>query len=208
MRTRTLLVTGCVLATLSGASGTAQEAATQQPPLALSSVTVTIEGTSKRAPFFASTRTVHISNLRLAEPRSQDVLQQALRPGQLEALEVAIPVTSLTSPDGGVEGHIRTSLKAATHPEIHFRLRSLDKGPDTTQGIVRLIARGTLTIAGVERDTALDVTVLPAGRSLIVDGGTDVLMTDFGVTPPAGLLGLIGTNPLIHVRFYLFVNAG
>jgi polyisoprenoid-binding protein YceI len=207
MRTRTLLMTGCVLSTLSAAVATAQESPDQRPPLVLSSVTVTVEGTSKRAPFFASTRTVHISNLRLAAPRSQDVLAQVLRPGQLEALEVTIPVASLTSPDRGVEEHIRSSLKAETHPEIRFRLRSLDQGPDTSTGLVRLIAKGTLTIAGVERDAALSVTVLRAGRSLIVDGGTGVLMTDFGVKPPAGLLGLLGTDPLIHVRFYLFVNA-
>jgi hypothetical protein len=206
MRTRTLLITGCTLSTLLAAGGAPQEATAQRPPLTLSSVTVTVEGTSKRAPFRASTRTVQLSGLRLAEPRSRDVLQQALRPGQLEALEVTIPVASLTSPDVGVEGHIRTSLKAETHPEIRFRLRSLDKGPDDTKGITHLIANGTLTIAGVERTAALNVTVVPAGKSLIVDGDTEVVMTDFGVKPPAGLLGLLGTDPLIHVRFYLIVS--
>jgi len=40
------------------------------------SVGVTIEGTSKSARFFASTNTAHVTRLRLAEPRSPDVLQQ------------------------------------------------------------------------------------------------------------------------------------
>lgn len=205
MRARTLLITGFVSTTLFAGGGTAQEVA--RPPLRVSSATVTIEGTSKRAPFVASTRTMQVTGLRLAEPRSRDVLQQALQPGQLEAFDVTIPVMTLTSPDQGVDEHIRDSLKADIHPQIRFRLRSLDKGPDDTRGFIRLIANGTLTAAGVERDVALTVTVLRAGRSLIVDGGTDLLMTDFAVKPPTGLLGLLRTDPLIHVRFYLVVNA-
>jgi hypothetical protein len=51
------------------------------------------------------------------------------------------------------------------------------------------------------------VTVVPAGTALLVDGGTDVLMTDFGVKPPAGLLGLLDTDPLTRVRFSLVVAA-
>jgi hypothetical protein len=48
---------------------------------------------------------------------------------------------------------------------------------------------------------------VPAGRSLLVDGSTDVPMTDFAVTPPAGLLGLLKTDSMIHVCFYLVVSA-
>jgi len=205
MRVRTLIVIGCGLSTLCVAGMAAQEGAADRPPLAVSSATVTIEGTSKRDPFVASTRAVHITGLRLAEPRLPDVLQQALRPGQLAALDVTIPVMTLTSPDKGVDAHIQRSLKADIHPEIRFRLRSIDKGAEDARGFIRLIANGTLAIAGIEREVALNVTVLPAGRSLIVDGSTDVRMTDFGVTPPAGLFGLLKTDPVIHVRFYLVV---
>jgi hypothetical protein len=30
-------------------------------------------------------------------------------------------------------------------------------------------------------------------------------MTDYGIEPPKGVLGLIGTEPLVHVRVYLTV---
>jgi hypothetical protein len=62
-------------------------------------------------------------------------------------------------------------------------------------------------VAGVDREVTLDIKALPAGRALVLDGRTDLLMSDFGVTPPKGLLGLLKTDPLIHIRFYLVVTA-
>jgi hypothetical protein len=46
-----------------------------------------------------------------------------------------------------------------------------------------------------------------AGDWLLVDGNTDLLMTDFGVKPPKGLLGMLRTDPLIRVRVYVVVRA-
>ena len=206
MRARSLLITVCTLSTLCVAGRAAQEEA-PRPPLAISSVRITLEGTSRRGPFSASTRTARVTAVRMAEPRSPDVVEQALQPGQLEALDISIPVLTLTSSDKGAAEHIRFSLKSDRHPDIRFRLRSIDKGPGDARGFIRLIANGVLTIAGVDRDAVLSVTAVRAGRSVIVDGATDVLMTDFGVTPPAGPFGSMKTDPLIHVRFSLIVSA-
>ena len=208
MQARTLFMTVCTLTTIAVASGAAQQVSMGPTSLAVSSVTVTIEGTSKRDPFFASTKSVRVTRLRLAEPRSENVLDQALRPGGIEAFDVRIPVMTLTSPDEGVDEHIRDSLNADAHPEIRFHLRSIRHGPEDATGFIRLSADGMLTVAGVDREVTLTIKVLRAGSSLLVDGSTDLLMTDFGVRPPRGLLGLLKTDPLIHVRFYLVVTAG
>src|SRR5688572_21848476 len=101
MRPQTLLMTVCTVMTLVVASGDAQ-VVTAHSSLAVSSVTVTIQGTSKRAPFFAATKTVRVTRLQLAAPRSEDVLQQALQPGGFEGVDVTIPVVTLASPDEGV----------------------------------------------------------------------------------------------------------
>jgi hypothetical protein len=201
------LITTCILAPMIVASGTARQPAAAHAPLAVSSATVTIQGTSRKDPFLASTRTVRVNRLQLAEPRSNDLLQQALRPGGLEAFDLAIPVATLTSPDHGVDAHIQDSLKAETHPEIRFQLRSVQIRPDDAMGFAHRSAVGMLTVAGVEREVTLDIKVVPAGTSLMLEGRTDLLMTDFGVVPPRGLLGLLKTDPVIHVRFYLVVTA-
>ena len=206
MRPQTFLITVCTLTTLVVASGDAQ-VASGRSSLAVSSVTVTIQGTSKRAPFFASTKTVRVTRVQLAAPQAENVLQQALRPGGIEAFDVTIPVMTLTSPDEGVDAHIHDSLNADAHPEIRFYLRSIRGAPGDAMGFVHLRAVGTLTVNGVEREITLNIKVLPAGRSLLVDGSTDLLMTDFGVKPPKGLLGMLKTDPWINVRFYLVVTA-
>lgn len=53
-------------------------------------------------------------------------------------------------------------------------------------------ARGTLTVAGIDRDVTLDVKVVPAGRSMLLVATAELLMTDFGVQPPKGLPGASG----------------
>jgi polyisoprenoid-binding protein YceI len=200
-------MTACTLATVYVATGAAQDVAVARSPVTVSSATVTIEGTSTKDPFVASTKTVRVTRLRVAGPRSGDVLQQVLQPGGLEAFDATIPVVSLTSPDEGVAGHIHESLEADTHPEIRFQLRSITPAPHDVSGFVRLSAGGTLTVAGVERDVTLTLNVMRAGDWLLVDGNTDLLMTDFGVKPPKGLLGMLRTDPLIRVRVYVVVRA-
>jgi hypothetical protein len=207
MRARTLLMTGCIFTMVFVAGGAAQDGAVARSPIAVSSVTVTIEGTSKKDPFLASTRTVHVTRVQLAGPPSEDVLRQVLQPGGLEAFDLTIPVMTLTSPDEGVDEHLHSALKAETYPEIRFQLRSVGNGRGGAGESIRLTAKGRLTVAGVDREVTLAATVLRAGSWLLVDGGTDLLMTDFGVKPPQGMLGVLKTDPLIRVRFYLVVKA-
>lgn len=205
MRLQTVLIAGCAVTTMFAVGGNAQEE--QTGPLRVTSVTLTIEGTSKKAPFFASTKMVRLTNLQLGGPPEGDVLQQVLQPGGLAAVDVAVPVMSLTSPDKGVDERIQDSLKAAEYPEIRFRLRSVTNDPSYGTGPILLRAHGTLTITGVDRDIVVNVKAMRAGSWLVVDGATDLLMTDFGIKPPQGFLGLLKTDPAVRVRFYLTLRA-
>ena len=205
MHSRTLFITGCAVATICAAGSLAQER-TGAGPLTVTSVTLTIEGTSKKDPFVASTRTVRLTDLQLGGPPAGDVLQQVLQPGGLATVDVAIPVMTLTSPDEGVDEKMHDALKAAEYPEIRFRLRSVTAGHSAAAGSTALRGHGTLTIAGVDRDSTLTIKAMRAGSWLIVDGATDVRMTDFGIKPPKGLLGLLKTDPVVRVRFYLVLR--
>ena len=207
MRARTLFMSVCTLATVCVSPGAAQDVAVARSPVAVSAATVTIEGTSKKNPFVAATKTVHVTRLQVAGPPSADVLQQVLQPGGLESFELTIPVVSLTSPDEGVAAHIHEALKADTHPDIRFQLRAIRPAEPDVPGFFALRGDGTLTVAGVAQEVTLAINVVRAGPSLLVDGQTDVLMTDFGVKPPQGLLGLLRTDPRIRVRFYVTVRA-
>ncbi len=105
-----------------------------------------------------------------------------------------------------MSAHIHDALRAETYPDIRFQLRSIRPAASDVPGFVALRADGTLTVAGVARDVTLTINVVRSGASLLVDGRTDLLMTDFGVKPPQGLLGLLRTDPSIRVRFYVTVR--
>jgi polyisoprenoid-binding protein YceI len=98
------------------------------------------------------------------------------------------------------------ALKASSHPEIGFLLDGVevvDSNPDGDEYNLR--ATGRLSLAGEERQVTLSVrgTNLPDGR-LRATGAVDLLMSDFGITPPTALLGLVRARDQITVAFDLF----
>ena len=58
-----------------------------------------------------------------------------------------------------------------------------------------------LQIAGVEREVALDITTERKDSTLTVSGEVQLLMTDFGITPPKAMLGMLKTDPKVTVTF-------
>lgn len=163
-------------------------------PLTLASARVSLEGTSNIHAFTASTTTVRLTALEIAGAPEGDWLERALQADGLTAFEVVIPVASLSSPKDGIDKNMHKALKAQEHPEITFRLRRLEPA----DGAFR--ATGGLTIAGVEKEVTLDLQVERKGSGLLVKGATDLLMTDFGVTPPRAMLGMLKTNPKVRIH--------
>ena len=128
----------------------------------------------------------------------EDVLGRALEPNAVRAFEVVIPTASLTSPKDGIDKNMHKALKANDHPDIRFRLRSLDVAAGT--------AIGQLTIAGVEKEVTLNVQVKRQDAGLAVTGTTTLMMTDYGVTPPKAMLGMLKTNPKVTITFELLLG--
>jgi polyisoprenoid-binding protein YceI len=92
------------------------------------------------------------------------------------------------------------ALKAQEHPEIRFRVTELQKAAEGYRAI------GLLTIAGVEKEVALDLQVQRKGDTLGVTGTTSLVMTTFGVTPPKAMMGMIKTDPKIQIRVELLLG--
>ena len=67
---------------------------------------------------------------------------------------------------------------------------------------------GTIAVAGVEKCVQLRIaTERLADGSVIARGTVPLLMTDFGVTPPTGLFGLIRSHNEIVVKFEVVIAA-
>jgi hypothetical protein len=163
---------------------------------------VAIEGTSNIHAYTAASTAVRLTAADVEGPADGDVLASALQPGGLRAFAVVIPTASLTSPKDGIDKNMHKALKAADHPEIRFRLQSLEPAGTGYR------AAGVLTIAGVEKDVTLDVEAKRTDAGLAVTGATTLLMTDYGVTPPKAMMGMLRTNPKVTIRFDLVLAGG
>ena len=124
----------------------------------------------------------------------------SLKPGSVEAFEIAIPAATLTSPKEGLDKNMHKALKVQEHPDITFRSAPSSKPRRRAPGALRGI--GVLQIAGVEREVAIDITTEAQGRRRSrCKAGCDLLMTDYGIKPPTAMLGMLKTDPKVTVTF-------
>jgi polyisoprenoid-binding protein YceI len=110
---------------------------------------------------------------------------------------VAIAAGSLSSPREGLDKNMYKALKVKEFPDITFRLLRFEGGADP--GALR--AKGVLTIAGVEREVALDLKTTRHDLNFTVNGTLPLLMTDYGIAPPKAMLGVLKTDPKVTVTF-------
>ena len=180
-----------------GAGVAASSPSDARLPLTLSSGRVSIAGTSNIHDYTASTTNVRVVQMELAEGvKGPDFWDEIVKPGAIGSFEVAIAAGSLSSPREGIDKNMYKALKVTEFPHITFRLIRFDGGEP---GMLR--ATGVLKIAGVEREVTLNLKTERHDATFTVKGAVTLLMTDYGITPPKALLGMLKTDPKITVTF-------
>lgn len=171
-------------------------AAAQDVPLTLASAKVSIAGTSNIHEWTAASTDVRITKLTLAGGASgAGLLTAVLNPGTVTAFEIAVRTKSLASPKEGVDKNMHKALKADEFANITFRLVRFESKTGVTRAV------GTLKIAGVEKEVAFDLKTTSTATTLSVSGEVPLLMTDYGITPPKALMGMLKTDPKVVVKF-------
>jgi polyisoprenoid-binding protein YceI len=170
-------------------------AAQDDAPIAIQSARITIAGTSNLHDYTASTAAVHVTHAQVLAPFGVDFWTRLLKPQAL-AFDVVVPAASLTSPREGVDRNMHKALKVDRFPDITFHLDHFEAVTGD-----RATAVGLLSLAGVEREVALDLTLEAQGTIIRVHGRTDLVMTDFGIKPPTAMLGMLKTDPRVTVSF-------
>ena len=166
--------------------------------LRLVSNRVSIAGTSNIHAYTASSTAARIVRLQLASGvLGPDVWEQILKPGALEVFEISIPAATLSSPKDGLDKNMHKALKVTEHPDITFRLLRLETAEPS--GAIRGV--GILKIAGVEREVTLALKTQRTEATFTVTGEVGLLMTDFGITPPKAMMGMLKTDPKVTVTF-------
>jgi len=199
-RRSSLTALGCALAI--GLYAVVPTAATWQEapssPLRLGSSRISVAGTSNIHAYTASTTAARIVRLQVANGvLGANVWEEIVKPGAIDAFEIAIPAATLSSPKEGLDKNMHKALKVTEHPDITFRLSRLESSASSSA----LRAIGTLTIAGVAREVTLELKTQRNGSTFTVAGDVPLLMTDFGITPPKAMLGMLKTDPKVIVTF-------
>jgi hypothetical protein len=123
--------------------------------------------------------------------------------------ELSVPVTSLHGSSQGMDRDLHSALKAEQYPFIQYRLEKIQdaqvrQDPSTAKPEIILHAIGSLTVAGVQQPLATELTIQrDAGQHYLVHAQNVIQMTEFKVTPPTALFGLIRAQDSLSVIFNL-----
>ena len=119
----------------------------------------------------------------------------------IDSFSFAVPVAKL---DGGrgpsMNAKIQKAFVAETNPTISYQ----QKGAATinaAEASTIITSSGTVSMAGVEKEIEVVLSVEEEEGALILKGSKDLKMTDFGMTPPSAMFGQIETRDDITVHF-------
>lgn len=119
-------------------------------------------------------------------------------------VDVTIPVRSLKSGKSLMDDVMHDAMKVKDHTNIVYTLKEMKPAERKAGDPLKFNTKGDLTVAGVTKEIAMDVTLTPApGNKLKASGNTMVKMTDFGISPPSPkvALGFIKTADEVKIAF-------
>jgi YceI-like domain len=126
--------------------------------------------------------------------------------------DISVPIMSLHGDSGAMDSDMQNALNVTQHPSIDFVFEKLQQSalqwnPLGNRADLKLRIVGKLNMAGASRPIAMDVIVKRDSRGrFLAHAQTKLLMTDFGVTPPGALFGLIKAGDQVVVVFDLDLN--
>jgi hypothetical protein len=119
----------------------------------------------------------------------------------LKSLYFAMEVKDLKSDSKGLDKNAYKALKSDDYKDIHYILKSAIVSPDK-DGKYLLTTHGKLTIAGVTKEIAMDISCVINKDGTITCTGSDKLnMSDYQVKPPSFMLGAMKTGDAITLDF-------
>lgn len=119
----------------------------------------------------------------------------AIQAQGLRSLELVAQVKGLKSKDKGLDRNMHKAMDADRHPEIRFSLSGYTLKGDQVE------AKGTLSIHGQSREVALPGTVTAKDGGVRVRGSYGLKMTDYGIKPPAMMMGTIRTADEVTISY-------
>jgi hypothetical protein len=137
-----------------------------------------------------------------------EAVWRLIRAKGIRSMDVVIPVADLHSGKTGLDRNLQKALLAPQHPGIRFHLASYELAEGAPAGTMKIDAKGTVTVAGVQRDLRMAVTAVREGDAVRVRGGAPLLMSQFGIKPPTMMMGTLRTSDEVTIHFDLLLATG
>ena len=120
---------------------------------------------------------------------------------------IQLDVQNFDCHNGIMTADLRKTLKAKEHPKLVIRFLNISRYPDTD--VRQSITKGAVFIelAGVSKRFDVDYKVVSADNNYInLVGSRVVNFSDFNLTPPRKLGGMIRTKNELSVEFNLRIK--
>jgi YceI-like domain len=121
-----------------------------------------------------------------------------------------VPVQSLRCGNRQMERDMYRALRSEENPVIDFVFHDLYGGieHDIDGGSYRATITGTLTLGGTERRVQIQVEAVRVSRDRFrLRARLPLRMTDFRITPPTALFGMVKARDELEVRFDLYLQS-
>jgi polyisoprenoid-binding protein YceI len=116
---------------------------------------------------------------------------------QISSSTLTIKVASIKSGKSGMDDNTYKALKSKKHPNITYKLASVNITGNTAT------LTGSLTIAGVTKTVKFKTNYTITNGVIKFTGAHTFNMTDFGIDPPTAVMGTIKTGDEVTVKFNL-----
>jgi polyisoprenoid-binding protein YceI len=125
----------------------------------------------------------------------------------IRGVQVRVPTHSLTCGRSQMDHIMYKALHVDDAPECRQIVGRFDVVSTAAGARPTLVMQGTLRIAGRERVVRMPVELeeQPDG-SVRAKGTLPILMTDYGISPPTALFGVLRTENRLVVKFDLLVD--
>jgi polyisoprenoid-binding protein YceI len=134
-------------------------------------------------------------------------LRQQSNTAVFQNTRLQIETKKLDCGNRGMNRDMHQTLKADAHPYISIRLQEVRFRPAPNGGLGTLTAKAALTVTGQTRTVQMQVkTQQSADNNYRFISAVSMKMTDFGITPPTALLGLVKVDDQIDIHFDLLVQ--
>jgi polyisoprenoid-binding protein YceI len=135
-------------------------------------------------------------------------IQSFVRAKGVRGMQFVVPVRDLKSGKDGLDRNLYKALKYDKYPDIRYTMIGYEVGTSSAADTTSIVLKGTLNVAGVDREVRLPIQAVRDGDVLRLTGSTPLLMSQFGVKPPTMMMGTLRVADEVVIHFDLRLGFG